>query len=101
MESGQQTQKARAGDLDALRAGLHTMWSAVAPGWERNADFIDSRTADLTATMLDAVALEPGDRVLELACGPGGLGLAAAARVAPGGAVVLSDVTDRPPSSAP
>jgi SAM-dependent methyltransferase len=30
--------------------------------------------------------------VLELACGPGGVGLAAAARVAPGGEVVLSDV---------
>jgi ubiquinone/menaquinone biosynthesis C-methylase UbiE len=92
VESGQQTQKAPAGDLDALRAGLHTMWSAVAPGWERNADFIDSRTADLTATMLDAVALEPGDRVLELACGPGGLGLAAAERVGSQGEIVLSDV---------
>jgi SAM-dependent methyltransferase len=31
--------------------------------------------------------------VLELACGPGGAGLAAAARVAPGGEVVLSDVS--------
>ena len=35
---------------------------------------------------------QPGERVLELACGPGGLGLAAAKRVAPGGEVVLSDV---------
>ena len=34
----------------------------------------------------------PGERVLELACGPGGLGLAAATRVAPHGEVVLSDV---------
>jgi SAM-dependent methyltransferase len=34
----------------------------------------------------------PGDRVLELACGAGGLGLAAAERVGPGGEVVLSDV---------
>ena len=33
-----------------------------------------------------------GDRVLELACGPGGLGLAAAERVGAGGEVVLSDV---------
>ena len=37
-------------------------------------------------------AVQPGDRVLELACGPGGLGLAAAERVGPGGEVVLSDV---------
>ena len=34
----------------------------------------------------------PGERVLELACGAGGTGLAAAARVAPGGEVVVSDV---------
>ena len=35
---------------------------------------------------------QPGERVLELACGPGSVGLAAAGRVAPGGEVVLSDV---------
>jgi SAM-dependent methyltransferase len=42
--------------------------------------------------MLDVVAVGPGDRVLELACGAGGTGLAAAARVGPDGEVVLSDV---------
>ena len=44
MNSGQQTQVARSKELDELRAGLHTMWGAVAPGWERNADFVDRRT---------------------------------------------------------
>jgi SAM-dependent methyltransferase len=42
--------------------------------------------------LLDLTAPRPGERVLELACGPGGLGLAAAERVVPGGEVVLSDV---------
>jgi SAM-dependent methyltransferase len=42
--------------------------------------------------MLALTAPRPGERVLELACGPAGLGLAAAERVAPGGEVVLSDV---------
>jgi SAM-dependent methyltransferase len=41
--------------------------------------------------MLEQVAIAPGERVLELACGAGGAGLAAAAVVAPG-EVVLSDV---------
>ena len=36
--------------------------------------------------------LRPGDRVLELACGVGGVGLAAAKLVGPDGEVVLSDV---------
>ena len=92
MESGQRTTKAPAEGLDELRAGLHTMWGAVAPGWEQNADFVDSRTRDLTRAMLEAAALGPGDRVLELACGPGGLGIAAAERVGADGEVVLSDV---------
>ena len=41
--------------------------------------------------MLDAACLHRGARVIELACGPGGVGLAAAEIVGPDGAVVLSD----------
>jgi ubiquinone/menaquinone biosynthesis C-methylase UbiE len=71
---------------------LHDMWSAVAGSWATHADYVDTRAAELTEAMLELAALRPGDRVLELACGPGGLGLAAARRVAPGGHIVLSDV---------
>jgi SAM-dependent methyltransferase len=46
----------------------------------------------MTAEMLRLTALRPGDRVLELASGAGGLGLAAADVVGPGGEVVVSDV---------
>jgi SAM-dependent methyltransferase len=46
----------------------------------------------IAEALLARTAPRPGERVLELACGPGGLGLAAAARVAPGGEAVLSDV---------
>ncbi|HEY7052106.1 MAG TPA: methyltransferase domain-containing protein, partial [Mycobacterium sp.] len=45
----------------------------------------------VTEAML-AAGVRPGDRVLELACGPGGTGLAAADVVGPDGEVVLSDV---------
>jgi ubiquinone/menaquinone biosynthesis C-methylase UbiE len=75
-----------------LAAGLHTMWAAVASGWDEHADFVDARSITLTAHMLDRAALRPGERVLELACGAGGLGIAAAERVGPDGEVVLSDV---------
>jgi ubiquinone/menaquinone biosynthesis C-methylase UbiE len=77
---------------DGLRAQLHGMWAAVAPSWEQHADYVDARGSAVTERMLDLAALRPGDRVLELACGAGGLGLAAAERVAPGGEVVMSDV---------
>jgi SAM-dependent methyltransferase len=77
---------------DELRAHLHQMWGAVAGGWAEHADFADSRGASVTGKMLELTAPQPGDRVLELAGGPGGVGLAAAQRVGPRGEVVISDV---------
>ena len=77
---------------DQLRRQLHQMWAEVAGGWAEYADHVDERSAKLTHTMLERAALAPGDRVLELACGPGGAGLQAASRVAPDGEVVLSDI---------
>jgi SAM-dependent methyltransferase len=77
---------------DELRARLRGMWAAVAPGWAEHATYADERGAKVTEAMLDRTMPQPGERVLELACGPGGLGLAAAERVVPGGEVVLSDV---------
>jgi SAM-dependent methyltransferase len=81
-----------AASIDDLRTRLHGMWAAVADGWAEHAEYADARGAAVTEQMLRATAPQPGERVLELACGPGGLGLAAAERVAPTGAVVLSDV---------
>jgi SAM-dependent methyltransferase len=75
-----------------LRRHLHGMWAAVAPAWAEHAAYADARGAAVGERMLELTAPRPGERVLELACGPGGLGLAAAARVAPDGEVVLSDV---------
>ena len=77
---------------DELRARLRGMWAAVAPGWAEHAAYADARGAEVAETMLALTLPQPGERVLELACGTGGLGLAAAERLAPGGEVVLSDV---------
>ncbi len=77
---------------DGVRALVHAMWAGVAPRWAEHAGYVDERSEDITTAMLDRTAPRPGDRVLELACGPGGAGLAAAERVGPGGEVVLSDV---------
>lgn len=76
---------------DDLRPRLHSMWSAVAPAWSAHADYLEARHADSTAQMLALVDPQRGERVLDLACGPGGIGLAAARLVAPG-ETVLSDV---------
>ena len=86
------TLEGKTAEQQDLRQGLHSMWAAVATGWGEHADFVDRRGRALTDELLDLAAPRPGERVLELACGPGGLGLAAAERVGPSGAVVLSDV---------
>lgn len=80
----------RAGD--ELRAQMHGMWASVAGSWGEHAEYADARGALVTQRMLELSLPQPGERVLELACGPGGLGIAAAEHVAPGGEVVLSDV---------
>ena len=69
---------------DDLRDHLHGMWASVAPAWGEHAEYVDARGAVVAERMLELTRPRPGERVLELACGPGGLGLAAAERVVPG-----------------
>jgi ubiquinone/menaquinone biosynthesis C-methylase UbiE len=76
---------------DALRARLHGLWTAVAGSWGEHAEYVDLRAAGVTQRMLAFAAPRQGERVLELACGAGGTGLAAAALVGPEGEVILSD----------
>ena len=52
---------------------------------------IDAFGAPVAHWMIDAVAPQPGERVLELAAGLGEAGLLAAELVAPGGEVIVSD----------
>src|SRR5664279_2511684 len=81
------------GDTDeqqqAFRAQLSGMWASVAGSWGEYAEYADARGAAVTASMLELTAPQPGDRVLELACGAGGVGLAAASLVGATGEVVL------------
>jgi SAM-dependent methyltransferase len=77
---------------DELRSHLRGMWSTVADAWAEHADYVDGRGAGVTERMLDLADLRPGQRVLELACGPGSVGLEAARRVGPTGHVMMSDV---------
>jgi enediyne biosynthesis protein CalE5 len=92
--SGRTMMVEQSDERDAVRVRLADLWSAVAAGWAQHADYADARGAQSAERMLELAQVGTGDRVLELACGPGGLGLAAAERVGPGGEVVLSDVAE-------
>jgi ubiquinone/menaquinone biosynthesis C-methylase UbiE len=82
---------AATGLIDQKRDQMHRMWGSVAEAWNRYADYADTRGRAITERMLGFCAPRPGERVLELACGAAGVGLAAAPLVAPDGQVVLSD----------
>jgi ubiquinone/menaquinone biosynthesis C-methylase UbiE len=71
---------------------MSEMWDSVASSWEANAEFVDMQLAMATDALLDAAQIGEGDRVLDVAAGPGGAGLAAAQRVGSTGRVVLSDI---------
>ena len=77
---------------EQIRNRVHQMWGSVAVSWGEHGDHVEQRAEAVTRLMIDAVAPVPGDEILELACGAGGLGLAIADLVAPGGRIVLSDV---------
>ena len=79
-------------EADEIRTRVHGMWASVAGRWGEHADYVDTRGAAVTSKLLVLTDPRAGERVLELACGAGGVGLAAAERVGPGGEVMLSDV---------
>jgi SAM-dependent methyltransferase len=74
------------------REASRAQWSETAASWARAAEEEETgASADATAWMLEAADLQPGQRVLELACGAGRVGLQAASRVGPDGTVLCSD----------
>jgi ubiquinone/menaquinone biosynthesis C-methylase UbiE len=80
-------------DANCERFGnVSEIWDSVAANWEENADFVDTHMASATDQLLGATEVSSGDVVLDLACGPGGAGLAAAGLVGESGKVVLADV---------
>jgi SAM-dependent methyltransferase len=78
-------------DAEAHRTASLANWEAAASGWRRHEDTIRRFGAPVSAWMLDALSLKPGQRVLELAAGLGETGMLAAAQVAPTGGVIVSD----------
>src|SRR5918998_4073095 len=67
-------------------------WNGVADRWEHYADSVDRQAAAATEVLLDAAAVGRGSAVLDLGCGPGGAGLAAARRTGATGRVMFADV---------
>ena len=78
-------------DANAYRDASLEMWEASASGWTRHQEQIRAMGAPVSQAMIEALDLQPGQRVLELAAGMGETGLLAAELVAPAGGVLISD----------
>jgi SAM-dependent methyltransferase len=79
---------------DDIRAQMRERWQRGAAGWGRRADSIQEFGMPVSVWMIDQLDLQPGQRVLELACGPGDTGFLAAEQVRPGGVVIETDASE-------
>lgn len=77
-------------DPDDKRAASRESWEIAAGGWGRLAERIRQWGMPVSVAMIDALQLHSGERVLELAAGPGDTGLMAAELVRPA-TVISSD----------
>jgi ubiquinone/menaquinone biosynthesis C-methylase UbiE len=78
-------------DPDQFRADSREGWERAAEGWGKVADRVHDWAVGVSATMVDALAPQAGDRILELAAGPGDTGFLAAELILPGGTLISSD----------
>jgi SAM-dependent methyltransferase len=67
------------------------MWERAAAGWGKRADRVREFGMPVSIWMIEHLGLQPGQRVLELAAGPGDTGFLAAELIQPGGTLVCSD----------
>lgn len=68
-------------------------WEDYAQGWSGWSPFLETWLGEATERMLNMAEVSIGDRVLDVAAGAGGQGLAAARRVGPSGHVLATDLS--------
>jgi SAM-dependent methyltransferase len=76
-----------------IKSETQRHWEAAAPGWAKWESAVAATLGEATDRMLDMAGIEPGNRVLDLACGAGSQTMQAAKRVGSKGRVVASDIS--------
>jgi SAM-dependent methyltransferase len=76
-----------------LRSEILERWGQAATGWGKHADRMREFGMPVSAWMIEHAGLQPGQRVLELAAGPGDTGFLAAELIEPGGTLLSTDAT--------
>lgn len=78
-------------EVQQFRVSARECWEAASAGWEANATDLQRSFMPVSVWMLDAVAPQPGQTILEIAAGPGDTGLMAAELLRPGGTLICTD----------
>lgn len=68
-------------------------WDQRAGAWERRADFLDAFADVYGMAVIDALAPERGERIVDIGCGPGTTAVLLASRVGPEGEVTGVDIS--------
>ena len=71
-----------------------TAWETVAEGWERRRALVWDVSHEVGERLVDALDPQPGETILELACGPGDTGFAAAGRLGASGMLISTDFAE-------
>jgi SAM-dependent methyltransferase len=80
--------------MDRPNIDSREFWDRRAGAWDRRAEAMDGFADSYGAPAMDALDVQPGERVLDIGCGPGTTALQLAQRVGSGGTVVGVDISD-------
>jgi ubiquinone/menaquinone biosynthesis C-methylase UbiE len=81
-------------DLDEYRKVSHDTWDRMAAGWESWNEFLARSSRPVSDGMVEALAPQPGQTILELAAGTGVTGFTAAAALRDGGHLLMTDFSE-------
>jgi ubiquinone/menaquinone biosynthesis C-methylase UbiE len=73
------------------RSASYAIWQAMAAGWARERRWMWEVSRAVSEQMLEALAPEPGQTILEVAAGTGETGFAAASALGPDGRLISTD----------
>lgn len=81
-------------EADRIRDEQREAWRLAGPSWERRREVLAQQSSPVTDRMLALADLQPGQHVIDLACGAGGLSVEIARRVGSRGSVLGLDISD-------